>query len=179
MHDPCRALAAERTVAMKAEVQKEHQWLHQLVGEWTFEMDCPAAPDQPGVTSSGWERVRLLGGVWVVSEGEITASDGTTGTTLMTLGYDPAPKRYIGTWLGTMMTHLWVYEGELDASGKVLTLNTEGPEMSPDGMATGKLARYRDVIEVRSDEHRILTSHVLTAEGKWHQFMTSHYHRRK
>ena len=48
-----------------------------------------------------------------------------------------------------MMTHLWGYDGELAASGKVLTLNAEGPDMSP-GAAPGKLARYRDVIEIKS-----------------------------
>jgi len=41
---------------------------------------------------------------------------------MMTLGYDPQKKRYLGTWIGSMMSHLWVYEVELDASGSVLTL---------------------------------------------------------
>jgi len=30
-----------------------------------------------------------------------------------------------------MITHLWVYEGQLDAAGKVLILNSEGPDMAP------------------------------------------------
>lgn len=28
---------------MKVEPQKEHEWLHQLVGEWTYESECPTA----------------------------------------------------------------------------------------------------------------------------------------
>jgi hypothetical protein len=34
---------------------------------------------------------------------------------LMTLGYNPQTRRYTGTWVGSMMTHLWVYDGWLDA----------------------------------------------------------------
>ena len=77
-----------------------------------------------------------------------------------------------------MMTHLWGYDGELAASGKVLTLNAEGPDMSP-GSAPGKLARYRDVIEIKSAAHRTLTSFCLGDDGNWQQFMTAHYRRVK
>ena len=45
----------------------------------------------------------------------------------MTLGYDPVQKRFVGTFIGSMMTHMWIYNGTLDAAGKVLTLDTEGP----------------------------------------------------
>jgi hypothetical protein len=94
----------------------------------------------------------------------------------MTLGYDPLDKHYVGTWVGSMMTHLWVYHGTLDADERVLTLNTEGPDMSPAGK--GKTARYRDVIELKSDDHRVLTSHALGDDGQWHGFMTAHYRRK-
>lgn len=49
-------------------------------------------------------------------------------TTLMTLGYDPQKQRYVRTWIGSMMTYLWVYDGgELDLAETVLRLNSEGP----------------------------------------------------
>ena len=44
------------------------------------------------------------------------------GTTLMTLGYDPRKKRFVGTFVGSMMTNLWIYDGELDKDERVLTL---------------------------------------------------------
>jgi hypothetical protein len=71
------------------------------------------------------------------------------------------------------MTYLWIYDGEMDANERVLTLNAEGPAMSGEG----KMAKYRDVIEFKSDEHRVLTSHILGDDGLWHQFMTAHYRR--
>ena len=76
---------------------------------------------------------------------------------------------------------LWIVaegRGELDAAGKVLTLNSEGPDMST-GAPPGKRARYKDVIEIKSDDHRVLTSHCLGDDGKWQHFMTAEYRRSK
>jgi hypothetical protein len=74
-----------------------------------------------------------------------------------------------------MMTHLWVYNGELDASERILTLNSEGPSMADDGT----MSKYQDVIEFKTNDHRTLTARVLEADGKWKQFMTVEYRRTK
>ena len=42
----------------------------------------------------------------------------------------------------------------------------------------GKMAQYRDVIEIKGDDHRVVTSHVLGDDGRWNGFMTAHYRRR-
>ena len=158
----------------KVEPQKEHEWLQIFVGEWTIEDGKAAEPGQP---ASQWtESVRSLHGIWILAEGQGEMPGGGAATTVMTLGYDPQKKRFVGTWVGSMMTHLWVYDGALDATGKILTLETEGPNMSA---ADGKMTRYRDVIELKSDDHRVLTSHMLGEDGEWHEFMTAHYRRKK
>ncbi len=64
---------------------------------------------------------------------------GDPATMLMSLGYDPAKKRFVGTWIGSMMTNLWVYDGELDPTGKILTLNAEGPSFTD----KDKVAKYQ------------------------------------
>jgi hypothetical protein len=160
---------------MHSEPQKEHQWLHQLVGEWTSEGEATMGPGQPPERFKGTESVRSLGGLWILAEGQGEMPGGGPATTLMTLGYDPAKGRYVGTFIGSMMTHLWLYDGALDAAGRALALDAEGPSMAGDGT----LARYRDVIEVRSDDHRVLTSHVLGDGRTWRPFMTAHYRRRR
>ncbi len=157
------------------EPREEHHWLQQLVGEWTYEIEGTCEPGKPPEKSQGSESVRSLGGLWVLCEGRGDMPGGGVASTLMTLGYDPGKERYVGTWIGSMMDHLWIYDGTLDTARKALTLNSEGPSFS----AEGKLAQYRDVIEFKSDDHRVLTSHVLGEDGTWHGFMTAHYRRKK
>ena len=160
---------------MKAEPQKEHEWLHKLVGEWTFETEATMEPGKPAEKCAGSESVRSLGGLWILAEGQGEMPGGGPATMIMTLGYDPQKKRFVGTWIGSMMTHLWIYDGALDAAERVLTLEAEGPSMTGDG----GMAKYRDVIELKSDDHRVLTSHMLGDDGTWHGFMTANYRRKK
>jgi hypothetical protein len=156
-----------------AKPQQEHDWLSRIVGEWTYENQCIMAPSQPPMKSSGTESVRSLGGLWIVGEGRGEMPDGSPAITLITLGYDPQKQRFVGTFVGSMMTHLWIYDGALDADANVLTLEAEGPSFSGDG----GMATYQDIIELRSDDHRVLRSRVRSADGTWHDFMTAHYHR--
>jgi hypothetical protein len=46
---------------MQTESQQEHQWLQQLVGEWTYETEATMQPSQPPLKCKGSERVRSLG----------------------------------------------------------------------------------------------------------------------
>lgn len=162
---------------MPAEPLVEHRWLQQLVGEWTSEARMTMSPE-PAESCQGGERVRSLGGLWILAEGWGDMPGGGSATMLMTIGYDPAKRRFVGSWIGSMMTHLWLYDGELDASGTTLTLHSEGPDMSP-GAVPGKQARYKDVITMQSADHRTLSSHYLGEDGRWQQFMTAHYRRIK
>lgn len=38
-----------------------------------------------------------------------------------------------------------------------------------------KLGKYKDVIEFKSNDHRVMTSHMVRDDGQWQQFMTAHY----
>lgn len=160
---------------MNTEPQQEHQWLQKLVGEWTYEVEMVMKPGEPPVKQEGTESVRSLGGLWILAEGHGEMPGCGPATTFMTLGYDPQKQRFVGSWIGSMMTQMWVYEGALDEAGNVLTLDTEGPSMAGDG----KMAKYQDVVEIKSADHRILASQVLGDDGKWNRFMTAHYRRKK
>lgn len=157
---------------MKIEPQNEHRWLQQLVGDWTFETICDRGPGQPESRQTGRETVRSLGGLWTIGEGEMP--DGGSDQSIMTLGYDPAKKRFVGTFVASMMACLWVYDGELDASQKTLTLDTEGPNYHGEGTS-----KYQDIIEMVSPDHRILRSQFQGPDGNWVPFMTANYHRKR
>jgi hypothetical protein len=45
----------------------------------------------------------------------------------MSIGWDPERGRFIGTFPSSMMAYLWLYDGVLEADGRVLTLSAEGP----------------------------------------------------
>lgn len=169
--------ASQQEMPMKVEPQKEHLWLQRMVGNWTCECEATMEPGKPPTKWKGTESVRSLGGVWVLVEGQQNEenNDSCNGTTIMTLGYDPQKKRFVGTFIGSMMANMWLYDGNLDAAEKVLTLDTEGPSMSGDG----KLAKYRDVIEFKGDNDRRMTSEMLAEDGNWHKFMTATYQRVK
>lgn len=160
---------------MMAEPQAEHRWLEQLVGEWTFEGEGVMGPDKPPMKWKGTEKVRSLGGLWIMAEGRGDMPGCGPSTSMMTLGYNPQKGRFVGTFIASMMTHMWIYDGELDTTKTVLTLNTEGPNMA----TPGKMANFRDVIEIKSDDHRTLSSYMQDADGNWRQFMTGHYRRKK
>jgi hypothetical protein len=153
--------------------QKEHEWLKQLEGEWVTETEAVMGPGQAPLKSKGSEVVRSLGGFWTI--GEIKSEImGTPVTGIMTIGYDPKTKKYIGSWVCSIDGHLWKYEGAVDESGTVLTLNTEGPNMAE----PGKLTKMKDVIEVKSKDHKVLKSYMQGDDGKWVQIMTMNARRK-
>jgi hypothetical protein len=154
--------------------QKEHEWLQQLVGDWECDSEAVLAPGQPAVKSKGTENVRAVGGLWVVAEIKGTTFD-TPFTGMMTLGYDAQKKKYIGTWIDSMNGHLVIYDGAVDEAGKTLTLLTE----APNPLAAGKLCKFKDVFEIKSKDHKVLTSSMQGDDGKWVAFLTVNYRRKK
>lgn len=158
---------------MDAQPQKQHQWLDKFVGEWTWESEYNMGTEQAPTKTNGTEVVRSLGRLWIIAEG-VGGADDNSGKTIMTLGFDPQSDRFVGTFICSMMTYLWPYNGSLDAAEKVLTLDSEGPNFSQ-----GAIAPYKDIIEFVSNDHRILTSQILMNDGTWNHFMTAHYYRKK
>jgi Protein of unknown function (DUF1579) len=141
---------------------KGHEWLNQFVGDWEHETEIFMDPGKPPVKAKGSESVRSLGGFWIVADGK-SEMMGTPFTSVLTLGYDPQAKKYIGTWVDSMSSTLWKYEGSVDSTGKVLTLETEGPcPMKP-----GQIVKFHEVTEFKSKDERVFTSKMLGDDGKW------------
>ncbi|MBX9699698.1 MAG: DUF1579 family protein [Acetobacteraceae bacterium] len=151
----------------------QHGWLTRLLGDWRYESECEGPPGAPPMRATGVERVRMLGGFWCIGESEGTCP-GTGGPVRMviTMGCDPATGRFRGTFVGSMMAAMFVYDGTLDESATTVVLDTEGPAF--DGPGT---ARYRDSVTMQGDATRLLASEVQRPDGSWHRFMTGRYER--
>lgn len=154
--------------------EKEHGWLKQIVGEWDAESEITMGPGMDPMKLKGTESARMLGDFWYVAD---VKGDSPMGpmSAVLTIGYDPEKKKYVGTWVDSATSYMWTYEGTLEDAGKKLTLNTEGPNM----MAPGKTAQYRETIEIVDKDHKIFSSSMKGEDGKWITFVTTKYTRKK
>jgi hypothetical protein len=163
----------EATMPEATEPTESHRWLEQLVGEWDMKAEASMGPGTEPMTMVSTESVRAIGDLWILAEGKASFA-GRPFTSLLTLGYDPAQKAFVGTWVDTMHAYLWVYRGELDPARKVLSLIAEGPSFDD----PAKKATYRDAIEIVDPSTKVLTSSVKGADGTWTEFMRAEYRRK-
>jgi hypothetical protein len=87
--------------------------------------------------------------------------------------YDPAKKKYVGSWTDSMSTGMAVGESTYDAAKKTWTGWMEGPDM------TGKVTRSRSVIEWKGENTRVFRMYGAGPDGKEVLGMTITLTRRK
>jgi hypothetical protein len=153
---------------------REYEWLQQFVGGWDSNAELFLEPGKPPLTWKGPETARKVGQFWVVAESTVTFMDQEM-TGIRTFGYDSLKKKYVSASVGTFSSHLWNYEGTVNATGKVLTMVADGP--AP--YAPGTLCKWRDVFEFKSDDHRVLTNSVQLKDGTWTPVVKVESRRRK
>ncbi len=158
---------------MFTEQNDHHRWLRRMIGDWEFESCCDGGPGGEPMKSTGTERVSAFGDLWVVGDGEGEIPGGGSMRMRITIGFDPAKDRYVGTWMGSPMGSMFVYEGT--RQGDVLTLDTTGPCMTD----PGKTAHYQDIVELHGDDRRVLRSRMKGDDGGWIEFMRGEYRRVK
>lgn len=159
---------------MFPEPNEHHKWLEQLVGTWSFESEM-GGEGMPAVKATGTDTVRSIGGRWVVGELQSEMPGMGKMHAVLTIGYNTETGKYQGTWVDSMTDLLWVYEGTLDPTQKILTLEAEGPNMMD---PAAPRTRYRDTIEIKSADLRTLTSSALV-DGEWVRFGGATYRRTK
>ena len=148
-------------------IVKEHEFLQRFVGKWETTSEAIVKPGAPPVECKGEVIARSLGGLWVIW-GLKSEMQGVPISAVQTLGYDAKKKKYIGTWVDSMVNHFWKYEGTVDKAGRKLTFEADGPNYSQDG----EPGKFRDSYEFTSRDEIILTSQMLGPDGKWVTFMS-------
>jgi hypothetical protein len=157
---------------------KEHEWLKQLEGEWTWVSEAPPAEGQPGFKCEGRESSKMLDkGFWLTSEGTGQYGEVTMHTRTV-LGYDPHKKTYVGTVIVSGDSTLWVYTaGEVDATGKKLSMHCEGPNVMT--MDPTTRVKYIETHELKDADTRVFTSSIEQPDGTLQPVMTATYTRVK
>jgi hypothetical protein len=166
--------ARAQAPAQPPQPTKEHELLKKFVGEWESTAEAIPGPGMPAMTCKGRSTGKMLGGFWVVMQNE-TEMMGMKINALQTIGYNPDKKKYVATWIDSMFNHKWDYAGTLDAAGKKLTFEAEGPNF----MAGGKTTKFRDSYEFKSADHIEGTSSMQGEDGKWVEFMKGQMKRKK
>lgn len=148
------------------EPAEQHRWLARLVGDWTYESG------EGETHATGSQATRMLGDLWLVSEGR---GEMYGGGYLSTVGFNPDTGRFTGQWIGGMMTHQWIYDGELSEDGSSLHLMSRGPAF--DG--SGRMLAYRDTIRIVSDDEHSMTGAVQDEDGGWTELYVSTFRRKR
>jgi hypothetical protein len=130
-------------------------------------------PSQPPMTTLGKSSARMiLGGRFLQSDyqGEMM---GMPFHGVGIDGYDRIQKRFVSVWMDTMGTMIMTLQGELDDSGKVLTMETE--YLDP---MTRKRTRARTVTTIVSDDEHTFDYYAPGPDGKMFRAMAMVYSRR-
>lgn len=146
---------------------QEHGWLQKFTGDWITESKATMVPGQPPMDCSWKMSSRTLGGFWILNEMKGDMS-GAPMICVQTIGYDEGKKKYVGTWIDSMTSFMWKYEGAVDSSGTTLTLVADGPNF----MADGELTKFQDIYEFKSDDEILTSSRMLGTDGKWVTFVS-------
>lgn len=152
--------------------QKQHEWLKQLVGEWDADVQMYIEEGKPPQVSKGTESGRMIGDFWAVMENK-GDFQGKQFVGIFTVGYDPEAKKFVGSWVDNCSNYMWQYKGDVDSQGKILTFETEGP-CPAEG---GKIVKFRETIELKNPEHKVLTS-MREKDGKWVKSVVVNYKKR-
>ena len=147
---------------------KEHVVLKRFAGEWTSKSSSVAMGNQPAVEFKGAMKSSMLGEYWIISNVEGDAGEGNLFNAIQTIGYNDKTKKYVGTWVDSMMNHMWHYEGEYDAKDEKLLLVAEGPDF----MGSGEMKKFRDSYQFKSPDVIVVASEMMGDDGKWMTFMT-------
>jgi hypothetical protein len=128
----------------------EHEMLKKDVGTWDATVEMYMEPGAPAAVSKGTETVTMMGGFWQLTEfksemmGQPFEGRGATG-------FDPAKKKYVGTWVDTMTPGYYTVEGIYNAATKTMTAVMEGPDPS------GQTAKTKETTEWKDADTRVFT----------------------
>jgi hypothetical protein len=142
-----------------------HKVLASMAGSWNTKTKAWMEPNKPPMESTGTcEQKMLLGGRYLQQEynGEMMGSP-FTGVNL--IGYDNHTKKYVSTWIDSMSTGIYYFEGTASADGKTIT-----QESSYDDPVRGPMV-WRSVTRIVDDNTLEYEMYLTPKGGKKEKMM--------
>lgn len=122
-----------------------HARLQRDVGRWNVACTYYMDPSQPPMECTAVEEIEAVGGFWTLSR--FTADFmGMPFVGRCTLGWDARKEKFVGSWIDSMSSTMFVMEGDFSADGRTLEMRCEGPHM-----ATGDIVPMRMVTSYGDD----------------------------
>ena len=135
-----------------------HKMLARLAGSWTTKTTAWMDPDKPPVEGIGTcEQKMLLGGRYLQQE-YFSEMMGSPFTGINLIGYDNHTKKVVSTWIDSMSTGIYYFEGTASADGKTFT-----QESSYDDPVRGPMV-WRSVTRI-VDDNKLEYEMYLTPRG--------------
>jgi hypothetical protein len=137
----------------------EHKLFDMDAGTWdaTVETFMPGAAP---MTSKGTETNTIgCGGLCLISDFK-SLMGGAPFHGHGTSAWDPAKKKYVGTWTDSMSAGISVSEMTYDPATKTATGWQEGPDM------TGKVVKSKGVVQYKDANNRVFTMYTTGPDGK-------------
>jgi hypothetical protein len=149
----------------------EHKVLEMDAGTWeaTVEMFMPGAP--PMVSKGTETNTMGCGGLCLISDFKsVMAGSPFHGHGTST--WDPAKKKYVGSWTDSMSAGISLGESTYDPATKTATGWMEGPDV------TGKVVKSRSVVEYKDANTRVMQMFTTGPDGKEVPMMKISYTRK-
>jgi hypothetical protein len=152
----------------------EHQLFKDDEGTWDATVETFMAPGSPPMTSKGVEtNVLGCGGLCLITDFKGEMGPGQPFHGHGTAAWDPAKKKYIGTWTDSMSAGIALSESTYDAAAKTVTGWMEGPD------ASGKVVKMKSVVQYKDPGSRVFTMYMTGPDGKEVPGMKITYVKRK
>jgi len=150
----------------------EHKVLEMDAGTWDATVEMFMAPGAPPMTSKGTEVNTVgCGGLCLISDFKSVMA-GAPFHGHGTSAWDPAKKKYVGTWTDSMSQGIALSESTYDPASKTATGFMEGPDL------TGKVVKSKAVVQYKDANTRVMSMFTTGPDGKETPSMTISYTRK-
>jgi hypothetical protein len=150
-----------------------HKRLASLTGNWVTKTKSWMEPDKPAVESTGTcKQKMLLGGRFLQQDytGKVMGMP-FKGTNL--IGYDNHTKKYVSTWIDSMSTGIYFFEGTSSPNGKTITQKSryDDPVRGP--------MTWRSVSRILNNDTMVYEMFITSKRGREEKMMEMTLTRKK